>query len=455
MPKGTDMVKSRPILQKRKPVFFAVVIAIILFSICVSFILILHNNLKQGEILEATDRFITFESKVERLIYSNVTLLQGYEAYIKSNPELNEEDTYLYLDNLLSNHSEYIRNIGIIQDTTITWNYPRASNSAAIGVDLSKIEKQRDLVLKVKTELKPVLQGPVALVQGGSGFIVRLPVVSDDTGYWGQISIVLDSDKLLKEISSYAESSELNIAIFNQQNDESPFWGDSSFKGNSTLTFNVDPAFINWKAYVDLPHRWSNNYLIFVLAIFFSAGVSAFVGFLVYQYLKANNKIMDMSIHDSLTGLYNRHFLEEYQSIVLSAAKRENQKAAFMLLDLDHFKKINDTYGHGVGDLVLAETSRILKESTRKHEAAFRLGGDEFLLILPVIESIEFLRIIKEKLKKRFEQELCIADYHIKTTLSIGCAMFPEDGEDIDTLLHMADRQMYLEKSRLGEKSIN
>jgi diguanylate cyclase (GGDEF)-like protein len=409
--------------------------------------MIVHNNLKQGEVLEATDRFITFESKVERLIYSNVTLLQGYEAYIKSNPDLDEEDTYLYLGNLLSNHSEYIRNIGIIKDTTIIWNYPKASNSTAIGVDLSKIEKQRDLVLKVKTELKPVLQGPVTLVQGGSGFIVRLPIVRDDTGYWGQISLVLDSDKLLKEIRSYAESSELNISIYNQQNDESPFWGDRSFEGNSTLTFNVDPAFINWKAYVDIPRKWSINFLIFMFAIFFSAGVSAFVGVLVYQYLKSNNKILDMSIHDSLTGLYNRHFLEEYQTIVLSAAKRENHKAAFILLDLNYFKKINDNYGHGIGDLVLVETSRVLKESTRKDGAAFRLGGDEFLLILPKAENIECLQIIKEKLMKRFEQGFFVADYHIKITLSIGCAMFPEDGEDIDTLLNKADRQMYIEKS--------
>lgn len=440
------MIKSRPILRKREPIFFSVIIAIILFSICMSFLLVLHNNMKQRELLDATDRFITFESKVERLIYANVTLLQGYDAYIKSNFELDEADAYLYLDNLLSSHSEYIRNIGILEDTTIIWNYPRASNFTAIDVDLAKVETQRDLVLKVKADLNPVMQGPVDLVQGGSGFIVRLPIVREDTGYWGQISIVINSDKLLKEINSYAESSGLNIAIFNQGGQGSLFWDNFTFKGNPELTFDIDPTFINWKAYVDLPYKWSGSYIIFIFAISFSIGVSAFVGWLVYQYLKSNNKIVDMSIRDSLTGLYNRHFLEEYQSIVLSAAKRENHKVAFMLIDLDHLKKINDTYGHAVGDLVLIETSRMLEEITRKHDAAFRLGGDEFLLILPIVENKESLQIIKEKLMKRFDHEFCINDNPIKVTFSMGCALFPEDGEDIDALLLKADRQMYLEK---------
>lgn len=442
------MINSISVLKKRKPIFLAVIATFILFSICLSFILMLNDSFKQREILETTYRYMTFESKVERLISSNVTMLQGYEAYIKSNPDLDEDSNYIYLNDLLSKNSDYIRNIGIIKDTTIIWNYPKTSNSAAIGVDLSKIKEQRDIVLQVKTNHKPVLQGPVNLVQGGSGFIVRLPIVRDDTGYWGQISIVLNSEKILEQISSYAESSGLNIAIFNQESKSVPFFGSVSPYGNFTLKFDIDPNFINWNAYVYLPIRWSVNPMLFVFLMLFSAGVAVFVGVLVYQYMESNYKLLNMSTHDFLTGLYNRHFLNEYQTIVISAAKRENRKAAIILLDLNDFKKINDTYGHGIGDKVLVEVSRILKGITRINEAAFRLGGDEFLLILPEIENSESLQAIKERILKHFEQEFSIYGYPIKVTLSIGCALYPEDGEDLETLLHVADQHMYLEKSK-------
>lgn len=77
------------------------------------------------------------------------------------------------------------------------------------------------------------------------------------------------------------------------------------------------------------------------------------------------------------------------------------------------------------------------------------MGGDEFLLILPKIKNRESLQIIKEKILNRFEQEFCISGHQIRASLSIGCALFPEDGEDIDSLLIKADQQMYLEKAKL------
>ena len=437
----------------KKTVLLAVVVAVTLFSICLSFILILHYSMQQREVLKVTDQYMAFEGKVERLIYANITMLQGYSAYIKSNPDLDQDSAYEYLDHLLAENMKYIRNVGVIQDTTIIWNYPRGSSAMTIGVDLSKVAEQRDLVLKVKTEMTTVFQGPVNLVQGGTGFIVRLPIVMEGTGYWGQISIVLKTDAILKEISAYAESARLHIALFNEKSDTVPFWGTVSSKGNETLIFDVDPTFMNWKAQVDLPNVWFDNLSLFLQLIVLSFGVSAFAGLFFYEYLKSNDKLRKMSTHDFLTGLYNRHFLDEYQPIVLSAAKREKRNVAIMLLDLNQFKKINDTYGHGVGDLVLIETARILKENTRTCEAVFRLGGDEFLLILPEIENRERLKILIERLRKCFDEEFCISGHPIKAAFSIGCALFPEDGEDIDTLLQKADANMYLEKSKgLGRR---
>ena len=120
----TNMRKNESFPQKASPLLISLVAAIALFSVCLSFILMLHNNIRQRAVLETTDRYMVFESRVQRLIYSNVTLLQGYEAYIKLQPDLDAEITYRYMDELLSTNSEYIRNVGFLRDTNIIWNYP-------------------------------------------------------------------------------------------------------------------------------------------------------------------------------------------------------------------------------------------------------------------------------------------------------------------------------------------
>jgi len=439
------MIVNKLVFKKKKAIIYSLLISAILFAIFLMVTFMIFDSVKQREKLDTTDRYMAFESNVERMIYSNVILLQGYEAYIELNPNLEESNAYKYLDTLLINSSEYIRNIGVIKDTTIIWNYPKSENASAIGVDLAKNESQKKLVLKVRDELVPVLQGPVDLVQGGSGFIARLPIVREDTGYWGQISIVMESDKIIKEINRYAGNAGINVAVFNSGG-SIPFCGTMDQVGESPLNFKVDQSFINWKVYVSPKGGWNNNTLIYSLVVLISAAISLVLGLIVYKSLKSNYQLRNSSTHDYLSGLFNRHFLEDYQKNILEDARREGYNIGFMSLELNSFKKINDTYGHGVGDLVLIETARVLNESIKNEEVTFRLGGDEFLIILPrVKDRIEILQR-KDQLHKSFNEDLIIPDYNIKVVPSIGCSMFPEDGDNIDVLLKAADKQMYIEK---------
>ena len=440
------MDQNKSVFKKKLALLISIAVSLFLLTVFLLIIGMFMNNIKQQEILKTTDKFMNFESQVERLIYTNKTLTQGFEAYILVKPSLDEEGAYTYLDYLLSKNVNQIRNIGVLQDTTIIWNYPKETNAAAIGVDLSKIESQKDLVLKVKNQLTTVLQGPVELVQGGTGFIIRLPIIRQDSGYWGQMSIVLKGDKIIEEINTYAENAGLNIAIFNSENETVPFYGSMNMVSESPLTFDIDPDFIDWKVAVSPKDGWENNQFIFGSSIFLAVLIAAGAGLLTFRAIKTNYKLLLMSKYDSLTGLFNRHYLIEYQSMVLAAAKRNNRYVGFMSMDLNHFKKINDTYGHNIGDLVLVETARVLKESTRTNEAAFRLGGDEFLMIMPDIEDRTVLQHTLERLANSFENEFHLADYPGKISVSIGTALFPDDGDDIDTLLQISDEQMYANK---------
>ncbi|MGC4018455.1 MAG: GGDEF domain-containing protein [Muricomes sp.] len=146
-------------------------------------------------------------------------------------------------------------------------------------------------------------------------------------------------------------------------------------------------------------------------------------------------------------GLFNRHFLSEYQQMVISEARREQRKAAILLMDLNCFKSINDTYGHEVGDMALVETARILKRFTRAGETVFRLGGDEFLILIPRIEEAQALTGIRNRLEHFFQKEFEIPGYPIKMAFSIGMAVFPEDADNFDALLRNADQRLYEDKA--------
>jgi diguanylate cyclase (GGDEF)-like protein len=442
------MDQNKGLFKKKLAILISVAIAFFILMVFLLIIGMLMNSIKQQEMLKATDKFINFKSRVERLIFTNKTLVQGFEAYLLMNPDLDEAEADIYMDKLLSKNDNQIRNIGVIQDTTIIWNYPKEGNAAAIGVDLSMVESQKDLILKVKNELEPVLQGPVDLVQGGTGFIIRLPIIRPETGYWGQISIVLNGDKIIEEINAYAADAGLKVAIFNDQNKRVPFYGAMSIVGAAPLDFDIDPDFINWQVVVSPKDGWQNNQLFFEGAILFAFLIAAGAGQLTYRVLKTNDQLRIMSSHDSLTGLFNRHYLNEYQAMVLAAAKRSNRHVGFISMDLNHFKKINDTYGHNVGDLVLVETARVLKGCTRTNEAVFRLGGDEFLIIMPDIEDGTVLQQTRQRLIKSFKDDFHLVEYPCKIAVSIGTSVFPEDGNNIDALLQIADEEMYADKKQ-------
>ncbi|WKY48413.1 diguanylate cyclase [Eubacteriaceae bacterium ES3] len=435
---------QNPGLPKRSlKIFISIAISLFILVVLSTIIGMYMYNLKQQEIIQTTDKFMNFKSQIERLVFNNKTLIDGFEAYINVNPDLNEEEAYIYLENLLSKNDNQVRNIGVIQDTTIIWNYPKEANSVAIGVDLGQVDNQKDLIFAVKNELKPMMQGPVELVQGGTGFIMRLPIVYNDTEYWGQISVVLVGEKVIKEIDKFAEEAALNVAIFNDNTEVEPFYGSKQIVGNEFLTFDIEPELINWHVIVSPVNGWTNNWFMCFCLIIIALVLSFGSGFITYKTLKANEKLRLLSSHDSLTGLYNRHYLNEYQNMVLALAERNNEHVGFMSMDLNRFKKINDTYGHNVGDMVLVETARILRLRTRKNEAAFRLGGDEFLIILPEIKDRKTLLVARERLTECFEKEFNLNQLKESLTLSIGTSLFPDDGDNIDVLLHVSDIEMY------------
>jgi diguanylate cyclase (GGDEF)-like protein/PAS domain S-box-containing protein len=157
-------------------------------------------------------------------------------------------------------------------------------------------------------------------------------------------------------------------------------------------------------------------------------------------------KIQRMAFHDSLTGLPNRKLFSDRLGIALAQAQRNQKKVGIAMLDLDNFKGVNDTLGHAVGDLLLKATAERLSAALRKSDTVARIGGDEFVLILPDLKAIEDAIPVAQKIVDSFCKPFFIDTHQLVVTTSIGIAVYPNDGIDEDILLKNADIAMYQAK---------
>jgi diguanylate cyclase (GGDEF)-like protein/PAS domain S-box-containing protein len=162
----------------------------------------------------------------------------------------------------------------------------------------------------------------------------------------------------------------------------------------------------------------------------------------------AQEHIRRLAHNDSLTGLPNRLSLMEHLGHMIAAARRDDSQVALLFIDLDHFKRVNDSLGHLVGDTLLQTIARRITESLRGTDVVARFGGDEFIVLLPRTLQRMDVEEVAHKLLARIEVPVNADGRLISVTPSIGISMFPHDGETADDLIKHADTAMYLAKSR-------
>lgn len=150
-----------------------------------------------------------------------------------------------------------------------------------------------------------------------------------------------------------------------------------------------------------------------------------------------------MAQYDGLTHLPNRALFSDRLQQALAAARRDRNHLALMFLDLDKFKPINDTYGHAVGDLLLKEAAQRIQDCLRASDTAARIGGDEFVVLLPIIEAEQDAGMVGEKIRNALIQPFELAGHTLHISSSIGVAVYPEHGADEKLLTKSADIAMY------------
>lgn len=172
------------------------------------------------------------------------------------------------------------------------------------------------------------------------------------------------------------------------------------------------------------------------------------VGHDISELKRSEEQLKYQAYHDALTGLPNRELLRDRVEMALAYSSRHGKKLAVLFVDLDNFKHINDTAGHHVGDIFLQRISEILKQSCREEDTVARMGGDEFVILLPDVEDEQSAVNVAKRIFEAFRETIAINNFRLNAGASIGISFFPKDGTTSSALLRAADMAMYFAKQQ-------
>jgi diguanylate cyclase (GGDEF)-like protein len=163
---------------------------------------------------------------------------------------------------------------------------------------------------------------------------------------------------------------------------------------------------------------------------------------------ETREEIVHQSLHDSLTGLPNKTYFERHISKAIAKAKTKNDKLAVLFVDLDHFKKINEGYGHNIGDLVLKESAERIAHSIGNKDFLARLSGDEFIILLSKFDDPDYPKRVAVEVSEALKPAIQMGDTQVHVGTSIGISTYPQDGNDPSVLLRNADTALYKAKEQ-------
>lgn len=422
-------------------------ILIIIFSLLMTS---LWQRIEQEKKLEMTNRFISFEKSVQGFINGNALMIAGFSAYIETFDNYEEEDVYTYLDSLVKGNEKYINNIGIVKDTTIVWNYPKDENRDAIGVDLSKVPSQAEAINRIKRSFQKSFTGPVPLVQGGEGYVIRVPIMKNGF-YWGIASVIVNADELVKLFDKYAQESKLEVAMYNKAEPLKVIYGDAQLLDENTMKMSSKFMDEEWVFCISpVINTLPNNVPVFITLLMGGVAVVGYVTYKSYYYFKnheemkkKNTLLHTTAIRDKLTDTYNRNYFDVRIAEEIRFANSYSSPVSLIFFDLNFFKKVNDTYGHSYGDSVLVTIASNVKKLLRQSDIFARWGGDEFAVLMPNT-SIVGAEIAAEKIRKSI---LSIDHPTVGlVSASIGVGEY-KLGETNDAWFKRVDKALYYSKA--------
>ncbi|WP_337918494.1 bifunctional diguanylate cyclase/phosphodiesterase [Pseudaminobacter soli (ex Zhang et al. 2022)] len=554
-------------------------------------------------------------AKLEGKVNGNIQLVRGLAATLEAEPEITRERFEDLARRVFDNENQ-LRHVAVSRGFTVTMVYPLKGNERVLGVDLLSVERQRPALVQLRDTGRLVLSGPVDLVQGGQGFVARLPIFTHSNGrenFWGVVSAVIDIDRLYRE-SELLEEHGLDLALIRQDSRRAKgfqFFGSPATVDSAPVTATIVLPSGQWQIAAVPKGGWdktpANTWLLRLLIVVAGAMVvvpilvagrfyderqrnyrelkrsetkfrrlsqrlehalgASKVGvwelnlethemiwddrmFRIYgiprkngpftyedwagslhpddlqradedfrrqvaedrpfsaeyrvvhpngevRYIRSHSlivhdpqdaprmigaewdvtddvklnkdleraktlaetrstelevvkaRIEHNALHDSLTDLPNRRYLDAELERRAAECARDGKRIALLHIDLDRFKQINDTLGHAAGDAILVHVARTLRQRVRNDDFVARIGGDEFIIVCEVGPHDDYLAEIAERIVAQMRQPVLFQGHACRFGVSIGIAT-EGGGPEVDTgrLMVNADIALYRAKSR-------
>jgi len=428
----------------------AVVVFVLILGIGEVFLRTQTQEAEDAAHIEAISRAATLRARVERELNALLYISSGLGGYlVVRNDSLRAKEVNDILSVLYRN-ARHVRNFGIAVGYRLTYVYPHAGNEKAIGLYYPDQPDQWPVIRRIVDSGVPALAGPLQLVQGGSGLVYRVPL-SIDGRYWGMLSTVIDADSFFKAIFAESAESQRECAIRGKdglgKKGEAVFGDMALFDRPENVVQEIDIPGGRWIIAVAPTISTYQRDLSLVVRLI-SVVLGGLIGWMMHMLMRNRSELADLAMYDALTGLPNRLLMEDRADMALARQRRHpDQLCAMLFFDLDGFKDINDRHGHKAGDAVLRATAERARATVRRNDTVARWGGDEFIVLLEDV-SQGTLDALQQRLRDEIETPVEFEGLTLRVGVSIGVAIFPDNGANLDDLVKMADGGMYRDKSR-------
>lgn len=423
--------------------FLTCIIALIFLNF---YITLNRENIK---LTEKTNKMIALQKltdvtdKLQAQMNKSFEYTQFLDLMLRINNEkvTDEFDTYA---SMILERNPTINSVQLAPQGVIEHVYPLQGNEEAVGHNLLTDPKRSTFVREAIDKKVSISQGPVSTRQGKMLIFNRKAIFIEDK-FWGLAIVAIDFDNLLKEcgISEDNQFFLYSICAEKVDGDKDHVWGDQDLFLLDSVQKKIDMSGQSWKVAIYPKEGWANSlssptvYDVFTLITILVVTILTF--FHIYNYLNKSEKAKQ----DSLTETLNAASFKRYVKIGLV---KKNKKHAFIIIDLNEFKKVNDLYGHPIGDAVIIETANRLKQIIGNKGLLSRIGGDEYAIFFKNIKQEESIDKIVQQILDITKVPIKFNEVLLNIDISLGYALFPKDATTYDELYYIADNQMYQNK---------